>query len=95
MNDRQHLDCGEARFTAWGGRMGPAITPTQIRDRMDTELSGTTNTNGGTWQPLKAAMARRSPKRGNASFPEIRPQAIIHDAAGFAASADVKRRHGK
>ena len=59
----QSLDCGEARFTALGQISHLRQVPIPSPSRMNPELPGTPDTDVGTCQPLKAAMARRSPKR--------------------------------
>jgi len=59
---RRALDCGEARFTALGETPVACQLPIPFPARMNPASPGTADTAGGTSQPLKAAVARRSPK---------------------------------
>jgi len=74
------LDCGEARFTALGEGIGHGITPIRTRNRMNTEM------------PVKAAMARRTPKRASPLTAEPDESDISGEVA-FAGSVDDGQVH--
>jgi len=56
------LECGEARFTALGEISHRAPAPIPSRRAGNPEMPVMVGTPGGIYQPLKAAMARRTPK---------------------------------